>query len=192
MGDTSFGRRRRLLPTDGIGKRRQERNDVMTAQVPEHRFMATLMATLHEASRPVETSGCDRVLPTAGHRASKRRSVPELLNLAGQLFQIWLEDEREFAALRLLRVRMDRVCSYLKRVGCNEVLGRAQLDRTQRAYREHRAHLRGNRRQAWALVSRLNALLGPPTTSDSREAPFSAVDLASLHWPAELSDGWRV
>jgi hypothetical protein len=113
-----------------------------------------------------------------------------MLTLAGQLVQIWLDDEREFMALRTLRKRMDRAWKYLNRPGCNEPLGLAHLDRTGRAYSEHRHRLRANRRQAWALVSRLNALLAAPAGGDSRGGFFPAVELGSPGPTARYGDGW--
>jgi hypothetical protein len=100
--------------------------------------------------------------PLQAAQSREPHSSPRSIFLvAERLVQIWSSNEQEFAELRALRIKMQRTRAYLASPGCHQLLGRAYLERMEKAHREHLARLRANRREAWELVARLNAELGP-------------------------------
>ena len=104
-------------------------------------------------------------VPSDLHRA--RPQEPEssprpIFLVADRLVQIWSSNEREFAELRALRLKVAQTRAYLASPGCNRLLGHACLERLETLHRKHLARLRANRRAAWKLMAELGAELPPP------------------------------
>ena len=88
-------------------------------------------------------------VPSDLHRA--RPQEPEssprpIFLVADRLVQIWSSNEREFAELRALRLKVAQTRAYLASPGCNRLLGHACLERLETLRRKHLARLRANRR----------------------------------------------
>jgi hypothetical protein len=131
---------------------------------------------VHRVGGPEDVAVCHgaKPAPWAGKAASyassplqaaqtpEIHSSPRSIFLAAErLVQIWSSNEQEFAELRALRFKIQRTRAYLASPGCHQLLGRAYLERMEKAHRTHLARLRANRREAWELVARLNAAFGP-------------------------------
>jgi len=93
-------------------------------------------------------------------RPQEPESSPRPIFLvADRLVQIWSSNEREFAELRALRLKVAQTRAYLASPGCNRLLGHACLERLETLRRKHLAGLRANRRAAWELMAELGAEL---------------------------------
>ena len=113
-----------------------------------------------------------------------------MLTMARRLVQIWLDDEQHFADLQTLRLRMNRARNYLSREGCNQVLGRAVLERARFGYKENRDRLRANRREAWALVAGLNHMMTRPLIPCFLDSTFPKNESWSWDLRGRRLDGW--
>ena len=136
---------------------------------------------LRQAARRAPGGG-DAVscVPSDLHRARTREpesSPRPIFLVADRLVQIWSSNEREFAELRALRLKMARTRAYLASPGCNRLLGHACLERLETLRRKHLARLRANRRAAWELMAELGAELAPPAEPQSLWISGRARDL---------------
>lgn len=136
---------------------------------------------LRQAARRAPGGG-DAVscVPSDLHRARTREpesSLRPIFLVADRLVQIWSSNEREFAELRALRLKMARTRAYLASAGCNRLLGHACLERLETLRRKHLARLRANRRAAWELMAELGAELAPPAEPQSLWISGRARDL---------------
>ena len=116
------------------------------------------------ARRAPEGGDAVSCVPSDFHRARTREpesSARPIFLVADRLVQIWSSNEREFAGLRALRVKMAQTRAYLASPGCNRLLGNACLERLEMLHRKHLARLRANRRAAWELIAELGAELAP-------------------------------
>jgi hypothetical protein len=109
--------------------------------------------------------------------ASQTRPI---FSIAQRLVQMWSTIEQELAQLRVLRLRRERVCAYLRTPGCNLVLGTAHLQRIDEARREHIARLRVCRCDAWTLVADLNRQPAPNASTSDMSPSRSAHDSPAL------------
>ncbi|MGZ3380851.1 MAG: hypothetical protein ACXVBB_11385 [Isosphaeraceae bacterium] len=119
-------------------------------------------------------------VPSDLHRA--RPQEPEssprpIFLVADRLVQIWSSNEREFAELRALRLKVAQTRAYLAAPGCNRSLGHACLERLETLRRKHLARLRANRRAAWKLMAELGAELTPSAEPKSLWISGRARDL---------------
>ena len=70
----------------------------------------------------------------------------------GRLVQITRDNDRLFAEMGALAVRLRRARAYLMEPGCNALFGRACLDRAKRRYALALLNLRANRIEALQIL----------------------------------------
>ena len=137
----------------------------------------------------------DAVSYVPAHRRWARPQEPEsaprpIFLVADRLVQIWSSNEREFAELRALRLKVAQTRAYLASPGCNRLLGHACLERLETLRRKHLAGLRANRRAAWELLAELGAELPSQVEPQSLWISGRAGDLRIPDWRRHGTQCW--
>jgi hypothetical protein len=137
--------------------------------------------TLEFAPSPAQGSG-PAIVPGPGARGTAKGQGIQVGNDFETLVGIVRINERLFADLHALNVKLRQARAYLAEAGCNRSLGYANLSHLRTKRSGTLALLRTNRLEAWEILARVGpnggAEVGDPRAQSSRrpsaEAPRAA------------------